>query len=49
MSAAIAAGVPLEEMKQTIELDRYRDWRNYDRLLPENIEAAYLNLTLYRR
>ena len=49
VSAAIAAGVPLEEMKQTIELDRYRDWRNYDRLLPENIEAAYLNLTLYRR
>lgn len=49
VSDAIAAGISLEDMKQTIKLERYRDWRNYERLLPDNIEAAYRNLTRYRR
>jgi hypothetical protein len=35
-------------MQDTITLDQYADWVNYDRLLKDNIEAAYLNLKQYR-
>jgi glyoxylase-like metal-dependent hydrolase (beta-lactamase superfamily II) len=45
---AMAAGLSLAEMQETIELEPYADWVNYDRLLRDNIEAAYLNLKLYR-
>jgi glyoxylase-like metal-dependent hydrolase (beta-lactamase superfamily II) len=48
VSDAMAAGLSLEEMQETIRLDQYADWVNYDRLLEDNIEAAYLNLKLYR-
>jgi glyoxylase-like metal-dependent hydrolase (beta-lactamase superfamily II) len=48
VSDAMAAGVSLEEMQETIRLEQYADWVNYDRLLKDNIEAAYLNLKLYR-
>lgn len=48
VSNAMAEGVPLEEMKRTLELEEYSDWENYERLLPANIEAAYENLKLYR-
>jgi glyoxylase-like metal-dependent hydrolase (beta-lactamase superfamily II) len=48
VSAGMAEGRPLEELKTTLELPKYRDWLNYDRLRPNNIEAAYLNLKLYR-
>lgn len=48
VSAGMAAGKSLEELKETLELPKYRDWANYDRLRAKNIEAAYLNLKLYR-
>ena len=48
VEAAISAGKSLDEMKQEITLDWYKDWAYYDRLREKNIEAAYLNLTRYR-
>lgn len=45
---AMSAGLSLAQMQETIKLDKYADWANYDRLLKDNIEAAYLNLKLYR-
>lgn len=48
VAAGMAAGRPLAELKETVKLDQYRDWANYERLLPNNIEAAYENLKLYR-
>lgn len=41
-------GRSLEELKHSIKLEKYRDWKYYDRLLPDDIEAAYLNLKYYR-
>ena len=40
VSAGMAAGIPLEELKTTIKLEQYRDWVNYERLLPDNIELS---------
>ena len=48
VSAGIAEGRSLDELKATITLEEYRDWANYERLLPYNIEAAYRNLSLFR-
>jgi glyoxylase-like metal-dependent hydrolase (beta-lactamase superfamily II) len=48
VSGAMADGLSLEEMRDSITLAQYADWVNYDRLLKDNIEAAYLNLKLYR-
>jgi glyoxylase-like metal-dependent hydrolase (beta-lactamase superfamily II) len=48
VSAGIAAGKSREELKQSVTLEKYRDWVNYDRLRSYNVEAAYDNLKLYR-
>jgi len=48
VSAGMAAGHSMEELMQTIRLDKYKDWVHYERLLPDNVEAAYNNLKLYR-
>ncbi|HEY8519386.1 MAG TPA: MBL fold metallo-hydrolase [Gammaproteobacteria bacterium] len=48
VSAGIAAGKSLEELEAALELPKYRDWANYERLRAQNIEAAYRNLKLYR-
>ena len=48
VSAGMAAGKPLAELKQSIRLERYKDWANYERLRSYNVEAAYRNLALYR-
>jgi glyoxylase-like metal-dependent hydrolase (beta-lactamase superfamily II) len=48
VEGSMADGLTLEEMQETITLGQYADWVNYDRLLKDNIEAAYLNLKLYR-
>lgn len=45
---AMSRGLSLAEMQDSIRLEQYSDWANYDRLLKDNIEAAYLNLKLYR-
>lgn len=48
VSSAIAHGLSLDEMKQTIKLGQYKDWAYYDRLREKNIEAAYLNLIKFK-
>ena len=48
VAAGMAAGKTLDELKQGVQLERYRDWANFDRLRAYNIEAAYKNLLLYR-
>ena len=48
VSAGMAAGKPLAELKESIRLERYKDWANYERLRAYNVEAAYRNLLLYR-
>jgi glyoxylase-like metal-dependent hydrolase (beta-lactamase superfamily II) len=45
---AMAEGLSLEAMQDSIRLEQYADWVNYDRLLRDNIEAAFLNLTRFR-
>ena len=41
-------GLALEEMKQQIIFEQYKDWAYYDQLREKAIEAAYLNLMQYR-
>jgi glyoxylase-like metal-dependent hydrolase (beta-lactamase superfamily II) len=48
VSAGMAAGKSLDELKDTVLLENYKDWANYERLRANNIEAAYHNLMLYR-
>ena len=45
VSAGIRSGQPLAALVESITLDRYRNWANYERLRRMNVEAAYLNLT----
>jgi glyoxylase-like metal-dependent hydrolase (beta-lactamase superfamily II) len=44
VSAGIRAGRPLADLIETVTLDRYKGWANYERLRRMNVEAAYLNL-----
>ena len=46
--AGIRSGRPLTSLVETIQLERYKEWANYERLRRMNVEAAYLNLTRYR-
>jgi len=48
VTAGMAQGLGPEELKQTVRLEKYRDWRNYERLREDNIVSAYHNLKLYR-
>jgi glyoxylase-like metal-dependent hydrolase (beta-lactamase superfamily II) len=48
VAAGMAAGQSLEQLKQSVKLERYRNWANYERLRIHNIEAAYRNLVTYR-
>jgi glyoxylase-like metal-dependent hydrolase (beta-lactamase superfamily II) len=48
VEAGIEAGLSLAAMQDSILLEPYADWVNYDRLRRDNIEAAYLNLTTLR-
>ena len=48
VSSGMAAGQRLEQLEQSVKLERYRDWKNYERLRTYNVEAAYHNLQLYR-
>jgi glyoxylase-like metal-dependent hydrolase (beta-lactamase superfamily II) len=48
VTAGIRSGRPLADLVETIRLERYSDWANYERLRRMNVEAAYLNLTRYR-
>jgi len=48
VEAAMSRGLSLEQMKQTLMLEPYRDWRHYEQLRVPNIEAAYHNLKTYK-
>ena len=48
VAAGMAAGQTLEQLKDSVKLERYRDWANYERLRTYNVEAAYRNLLTYR-
>lgn len=48
VQAAMSRGESLEQMKRSIRLDAYRQWRHFDVLREFNIEAAYHNLRIYR-
>lgn len=45
---ALAKGMSLEQMKESILLEQYKDWAYYDRLRVKAVEAAYLNMTRFR-
>ena len=47
--AAARAGQSLEEMKQSITLDAYKDWGQYDDWRELNIEGMYRRVSLQRR
>src|SRR5262249_5767179 len=47
VQGAMSRGLSLEQMKQTLLLEPYRDWRHYEQLRVPNIEAAYFNLKNY--
>ena len=42
-----ACGKSLDDLKESVRLEKYKTWVNYERLRPYNVEAAYLNLKLY--
>ena len=44
VSAGMAAGKSLDELKKTITLEKYKDWAYFARLKEANIVAAYENL-----
>ena len=48
VSAGMAAGKSLDELKRTILLEKYKSWAFYEKLRTDNIEAAYNNLKNYR-
>jgi glyoxylase-like metal-dependent hydrolase (beta-lactamase superfamily II) len=48
VETAMSKGMSLEQMKKTLMLEPYKDWKHYDRLREYNIEAAYLNLKIYK-
>ncbi len=42
-------GKSLQTMQQSIRLEKYKDWYNYDTQLALNIEGMYNQITLHRR
>ena len=48
VQAAMSKGMSLEQMKKTLMLEPYKDWRHYAQLREYNIEAAYYNLKIYK-
>lgn len=47
VSTAISTGLNLQQMQETILLEKYSDWDQYERLREKNIEAAFNNLMNY--
>jgi glyoxylase-like metal-dependent hydrolase (beta-lactamase superfamily II) len=48
VAAGMAAGQSLEQLKESVRLEKYSSWANYERLRADNVEAAYRNLLTYR-
>ncbi len=47
--AAARAGQSLDQMKESIKLEKYQDWGQYEAWLPLNIEGMYNQVSLHRR
>lgn len=47
--AQARAGKSLDEIKQSIKLEKYKDWGHYDEWLALNIEGVYQRVSLQRR
>lgn len=47
--AAARAGKTLEEVKQSVKLDKYKDWGRYQEWLGLNIEGVYQRVSMQRR
>lgn len=47
--AAAREGQTVEQMKQSIKLEKYRGWDQYEAWLPLNIEGMYNQVRLHRR
>ena len=45
---ASRTGKSVDEMKQSIKLDKYKDWFRYEEFLPLNIEGMYRYINMYR-
>ena len=45
---ATRAGKSVDEMKQTIKLDKYKDWFRNEEFLPLNIEGMYRRVNMHR-
>ena len=45
---AMSQGQSLEQMRKSILLEPYKDWRHYEQLRVPNIEAAYYNLKMFK-
>ncbi len=48
VTAGMQAGHSLEALRESVLLERYSHWVNYERLRRRTVEAAYLNLKYYR-
>ena len=48
VQTAMSKGQSLEQMRRTLLLTPYKDWRHYEQLRIPNIEAAYYNLQMFR-
>ena len=48
VDTAMSRGMSLEQMRQSLRLERYKDWAYYEQLRIPNIEAAYYNLKIYK-
>jgi glyoxylase-like metal-dependent hydrolase (beta-lactamase superfamily II) len=48
VQAAMSKGMTLDQMRKTIMLEPYKDWKHYEQLRGPNIEAAYYNLKTYK-
>ena len=47
VAAGMAAGQTLEQLKESVKLEPYKNWANYERLRAYNVEAAYRNLLTF--
>jgi glyoxylase-like metal-dependent hydrolase (beta-lactamase superfamily II) len=45
---AVRAGKSVDEMKQSIRLEKYKDWARYNEFLPLNIEGMYKHISMHR-
>lgn len=48
VSRGMAAGRSLADLKEHVLLEKYRGWAYYDMLRGDDVEAAYVNLQVYR-